>query len=69
MALVIMQFANGLNSGTRIRTQTKGTRTTSVFTAFSVRGLDFAFTVSFDLGAARQVSTPSDFSAWLGVAS
>jgi len=30
--------------------------------------VDFTFTIAFALGAARQVSTPSDFSAWLGIA-
>jgi hypothetical protein len=33
--------------------------TTTVFTALSVCGLDFPFTIAFALGAARQVSTPS----------
>ena len=35
---------------------------------FQFDGLDFAFTICFwHLGAARQVSTPSRFRAWLGV--
>ena len=33
--------------------------TTIVFTTITVCGLDFTFTMSFDLGASHQVSTPS----------
>jgi hypothetical protein len=33
--------------------------TTSAFAALSVRGLDYAFTIAFALGAPRLVSTPS----------
>jgi hypothetical protein len=42
--------------------------TTTAFAAIAVCGLDFPFTVGFPLGAACQISTPSDFSAWLGIA-
>jgi len=40
------------------------------FATLSVCSLDFTFTFAFALalGAARQVSTPSDYSAWLGIA-
>lgn len=30
--------------------------------------LDFLFTLPFGLGGGRQVSTPSSFEAWLGIA-
>ena len=33
-----------------------------------VCGLDYPFTVAFAVGAARLVSTPSRFRAWLGIA-
>ena len=33
-----------------------------------IRGLDYTFTVAFAVGAARLVSTPSPFRAWLGIA-
>ena len=37
---------------------------------FRVRGLDYPFTVGLmPLGAARLVSTPSRFRAWLGISS
>ena len=45
-------------------------RTTSAFAAVprDVCGLDYPFTVAFAVGAARLVSTPSRFRAWLGIA-
>ncbi|MBA85713.1 MAG: hypothetical protein CML60_07905 [Rhodobacteraceae bacterium] len=42
----------------------------TVFTAarMGVCGLDYPFTLAEALGAARLVSTPSPFGAWLGIA-
>jgi hypothetical protein len=42
--------------------------TTIAFATLSVCGLDFTFTIAIALGAARQVSTPSGFPAWFGIA-
>ena len=55
----------------RTETRTRNSRvivTTMAFATLTVCGPEYAFTISFDLGGGRLLSTPFPFGTWLGVA-